>query len=321
VSADGSLFPYPRGKTPEQLYETLRVLADRLNQAQGGDATDLTALQASIAEAQGDIADILVTLEGIETGGALTPQQAFELSLVTAVDTMMGSISKSVLDSIKQSQMAAEATIRALLEGQKNKTSIRVEQIARQTDTESFTSQLSAFEAQLGLALASITEEIIARTDADSALAEVDQTITTALNGNIASVSVLSSSIDGIESKFAVTLNENGQVTGVIQLDGTPMGSTFTVVANMFLVAQPSVSGGAAVPVFSISNVNGVPKLVLRGDMIADGGITASKITASSLAAINAVLGDVTTARIRSPNGKLDINALGNSPYIRLTNT
>jgi hypothetical protein len=321
VSADGSLFPYPRGKSPEQLYETLRVLADRLNQAQGGDATDLTALQASIAEAQGDIADILVTLEGIETGGALTPQQAFELSLVTAVDTMMGSISKSVLDSIKQSQTAAEATIRALLEGQKNKTAIRVEQTARLTDTEAFTSQLTTFEAQLGLALASITEEIIARTDADSALAEVDQTITTALNGNIAQVQILSSSIDGIESKFAVTLNANGQVTGIVQLDGTAAGTTFTVVANKFLIAQPDAAGGAAVDVFTISNVGGVPKLAFRGDMFGDGSITAAKITAASLAAISAVLGDVTTARIRSPNGKLDINALGNSPYIRLTNT
>src|SRR5690606_37509945 len=121
----------------------------------------------------------------------LTPQQAWELSLVTAVDTMLGSISHAVLESYKQSQMAAEAVIRSLLEGKKNSVAIRVEQQARLTEREVFASQIETISAQLGNALAAIVTETTARTNADNALAAVDQAITTALNGNIAQVNIL----------------------------------------------------------------------------------------------------------------------------------
>jgi len=293
VSADGSRFLYPTGKTVEHLYNTLRVLIDTLNREQSSDEVDLDALNAAIAAAQATLADI-------ELNGALTAQQAYELSLVTAVDTMLGSVSRLVLDSIKQSQMAAEATIRALLEGRNNKVAIRVEQTARLTESEAFVSQLSSFDAQLGLANGRIDEEITARADGDSALAEVTDTITSALNGNIAQVQIIAASVDGIEQKFSVTLNNNGEVTGIVQLDGTESGSTFTVAANKFLVSLFGTTGGDAVPVFSVQTVNGVPKLAFRGDMYADGSITAQHLNVATLSAIAANLGTVTAGLIRN---------------------
>jgi hypothetical protein len=281
VSADGggTRFPYPRGKAPEQIFDALRVLVDTLNREQSGDEVDLAALYAAIEAAQ-------AAIDAIETGGALTEQQAFELSLVTAVDTLLGSVSKMVRDSIAKSEMAAEATIRALLEGRKNEVGIRVEQQARLTDREAFVSQFSEFNAQLGLTQGQITEEIQARADGDSANAELIQTVSTALNGNIAQVQILATSIDGIEQKFAVTLNNNGQVTGLVQLDGSAAGSNFTVVADKFQIAQPDAAGGGAVPVFTISSVSGTPKLVFRGDMIGDGTISALKLNAASIATL-----------------------------------
>jgi hypothetical protein len=327
VSADGggTRFPYPRGKTPEQIFDALRVLVDTLNREQSGDQIDLDALNAAIAAAQVQINAILEDIDEIETGGALTAQQAFELSLVTAVDTLLGSVSKMVRDSIAKSEMAAEATIRALLEGRKNEVGIRVEQQARLTDREAFVSQFSEFNAQLGLTQGQITEEIQARADGDSANAELIQTVSTALNGNIAQVQILATSIDGIEQKFAVTLNNNGQVTGLIQLDGTAAGSNFTVVADTFLVAQPDAAGGAPVPVFSIQTVGSTPKLAIRGDMIANGTITAQKLVAATLSAISANLGTITAGLIRNtgdtlrfdlpnmriyrPDGKFDMDA------------
>lgn len=316
MSADGSLFINPTGKSPDQLYQTLVVLITRLNQIKSQDATDLTALNAAIAEAQAALADI-------EINGALTAQQEYELSLVTAVDTMLGSVSRMVLDSIKQSQMAAEATIRSLLEGQKNKVAIRVEQTARLTDREAFVSQLSTFEAQLLTAMGSITEEITARTNADNALAQVDQTITTALNGNIAQVQIIAASVDGMEQKFAVTLNQNGEVTGLVQLDGTAAGSNFTVVADKFMVAQRDVTGGTPKNVFTIGNVGGTPTLVFTGNMFGDGTITAAKLNASSIATLyisdplNTYYWDFANGRDGATDGSFTIDR--KNKFIRVT--
>lgn len=294
MSADGggTQFVFPPGKTPDQLYQTLVVLISTLNRIKTADATDLTAVNQALTDAQQEISDLW---EVVDAGGVgLTPQQAWELSLVTAVDTMLGSISHAVLESYKQSQKAAEATIRSLLTGQSNKVAIRVEQQARLTDREAFASQIETISAQLGNALAAIVTETTARTNADNALAAVDQTITTALNGNIAQVNILSASIDGIEGRFGVAINTNGQVVGLIQLDGSAAGSNFTVVADKFQVAQPDAAGGTPVPVFTIANVGGSNKLVLRGDMIADGTITATKINVSSIAALSTDFGSGT---------------------------
>lgn len=309
MSADGggSRFLYPTGKTVEHLYQTLRVLIDTLNREQSGDEVDLDALNEAVQDAQN-------TLNEIEINGALTDQQAYELSLVTAVDTLLGSVSNMVLDSIKRSQEAAEATIRSLLEGKKNAVAIRVEQFARLTEQEAFAAQLSTIEAQLGLAQASITEEITARSNGDSALSQVDQQITTALNGNIAQVQILSQSVDGIEQKFAVTLNSNGQVTGLIQLDGTAVGSAFTVVADKFQIAQPDQTGGAPKTVFSLGNVGGVPTLVFTGNMLGDGTITAAKLNVASIATLrisdpaNTYYWDFANGREGSTDGKATID-------------
>lgn len=314
MSADGSLFIYPPGKSPEQLFQTLKVLIDRLNQIKAKDNTDLTAINEAIEDAQEAVGDIQEFLEGTER---FTEQKAFELSLVTAVDTMLGSVSNAVLESIKQSQMAAEATIRSLLEGKRNSIAIRVEQTARLTDREAFANQIETIEARLGTAEASIVTETTARTNADNALSSVDQTLSTALNGNIAQVSILAASVDGIEGKFGVAVNANGQVVGLVQLDGSAAGSTFTVVADKFLVAQPDATGGAPVPVLAVGNVGGTPKLVWRGDMYGDGSITVQKLNVSQLSAISANLGTVTAGLIRNADDTIRFDL----PNMRLYRT
>lgn len=319
MSANGSLFPYPRGKAPEQLYETLRVLSNRLNQAQTGDATDLTGLQSAIAAAKSDIVGLQAQ---IDAGVGITPQQLYELSLVTAVDDMLGSVSSLVKDTIERSHKASEAAIKAMLAGLENKGAINVEQVVRKGESEVFVSQLSTFEANLAGTQASVADEIVARTNGDSAIASDISTLTTTVNGNTAQISIIATSIDGLEGRFGIAVNLQGQVVGLVQLDGTAAGSNFTVVANKFLIAQPGETGGAPVPVFQIANVGGVAKLAFRGDMYADGSITVQKLNVNRLSAISADMGEVTVFRLRSPNGNLDINSAGadGKPYIRLSN-
>lgn len=301
-----SYYPYPRGSAPDQLRLALVGLVDALNRRQreedAGDETDLDAVQTELESLQTELTELTET---IEAGGALTAQQLFELSLVTAVSEVLGSISNGVLANLIQSQKAAEATIQGLLKGRRNEIAIRVEQQGRLTDKEAFTQQITTLIAQLAATQASVTEEITARTDGDSALASQVTTLSSTVNGNTAQLQIVAATVDGVETRFGVSLNENGQVIGLIQLDGTAAGSTFTVLADVFQVAQPGSTGGNPVPVFTIGNVAGVPKVGIRGDMLIDGSITAQKITTSSLSAFTANLGTVTAGLIRNASDTL----------------
>lgn len=291
----GTLYPYPRGQTAPHLYEHAKALVDALNRVR---TADQTTVDVSISGLQELIDAINAVLSDIEENGGLTAQQEFELSLVTAVSTVLGSVSNLVLDTIQRSNAAAEATIRSLLAGQQNKVEIRTEQTARLTQAEAFAQQITTAFAQIGLAQAAITDEITARSTGDSANAMAISNVSTALNGNIAQVLTLQESVDGIEARWGVAVNLNGQVVGLVQLDGDVTGSTFTVVADKFLVAQPGVAGGNPIPVFAISNVNGVTKIAFRGDMYADGSILTRHLAAGSVTAANIAAGSIVTSHL-----------------------
>jgi hypothetical protein len=423
VSSRQSLLPQPRGESNAQLYEFSRNLTRRLEVILGGlgslpelagliDAAQadadaaateaataaasaaaantaaasassaVTTLNSTVAQNSTDIVSLLAALEGLD-GSGVTPQQAFAIGLVTAVDTVLGSVSQQVKELKQLSENLAKAAILDMIQGRTDGAAIRVEQAVRTTETTSLAQQITTLTADLGNASAAIVAEQIARAGADTniqsllsddiaaevaareaalsdeaalrtaadadeqeariagdeALAADITTLTTSVNGNTSQITVLAASIDGIEGRFGVAINLNGEVVGLIQLDGTPSGSTFTVVADKFQVAQRDVSGGSPVPVFTIANVSGTAKLVFRGDMIGDGAIiaraiaaesitadkvaanaiTADKIDVTDLAAVSGTLGSVTTGRIQSPDGKLDIRADGGGTYIRLT--
>lgn len=299
MSADGggTQFVYPTGKTPEQLYNTLKVLIDRLNQVKSQDTTDLTAINAALEETQQQIEDILETIG--EGGAGLTEQQAFELSLVTAVDTMIGSVSNAVLESIRRSEETAEATIKAILAGLTNKGEIRVEQVVRKTENESFVSQLSTFEASLGNTQAAVANEIIARTNGDEAIASDVSNLTTTVNGNTSSIGTLVSSVDGIKARWGVVINLNGEVTGLVQLDGSASGSAFTVVADKLMVAYPGINGGDPVPVLTIEEIDEESVLAFNGTILAN-AILAGSLSAIEISAISANLGTITAGRLQN---------------------
>jgi hypothetical protein len=98
-------------------------------------------------------------------------------------------------------------------------------------------------------------------------------------------VTTNATAIAGIGAQYTVLLDANGYVSGTKQLNAGPGASSFTVLADFFQVAKPVVAGGAPVPVITLGTVNGVQKLALRGDMLADGTITARNILAGSITA------------------------------------
>ena len=118
----------------------------------------------------------------------------------------------------------------------------------------------------------------------------------------------LVASVDGVSAEWGVAIDIDGNVVGLVRLDGSLTESTFTVVADKFQVAQPGSAGGDPVPVFVIASVDGVNKLALRGDMLIDGTILARHISVSSLSAITANVGTVTAGLIKSSDNKMQIN-------------
>lgn len=217
----------------------------------------------------------------------LDAQSRFLLSLIAATDEILGGVNERVKAIADRLNDSSEATIRALMAGDNNSTDIRQERTQRITATDALAEQITTVEAKVNNEVAAqITQIIQAYTAADVALASEIDIVASALGDNVSTVSVLVESVNGIKQQFTVALNQNGRVIGLIDLSGENGTSAFTVEAGQFLVALTGASGGDPVPVFSIQNVNGSPKLALRGDMVADGSISARHINAASISTL-----------------------------------
>lgn len=116
-------------------------------------------------------------------------------------------------------------------------------------------------------------------------------------------------SIEQLESSYTISINENGRVIGSIRLDGTGSTSTFGVLADKFVVVNPT-NDGNTMTAFVVGNVNGTPTVGINGNLIVDDTILARHIDVSSLSAIAANVGTVTAGVLQSSNGKvvLDLN-------------
>lgn len=251
----------------------------------------------------------------------LSAQARFELWLVTATDEVLGSMSQQIAETREQLELLARSTIQSLSLGQSNRASVTIETTERVERDRVLAQQITTAVAQLDGLGSAVQQEITARIEQGQTLAQLISTATTTANGASATAQVAVQSFNGIRTRIANVVNSNGHITGYTSLDGSVSGSTFTVAAGSFRVALLNTTGGAAVPVFAIANVNGSPKLALRGDMLADGSIAARHISAISIEAIAAAFNSATFAGIvqsaNTANGKLLLNFA--NPRIELT--
>lgn len=300
--------PFPTGTSNKQLYDwqisTARELKRIMQDLTGGDETDISALVSDIATLRTDV-DALMSA----VGDGWTPQRIFEHSLITATDEVLGSMANLHERARTQMQQDADASILASIDAHRANTGLTTEIRVRQEETNALAEQITSIFASLGVTNANVTVLTSAVANGDAALATQITSLQSAVAGNTASVVVLAESVDGIAGRYSIRLNNNNEVVGYAQLDGTPQGSSFIVAVDAFKVAKVGAAGGAAVPVFAISTVSGTAKLALRGDMLADGtiaaraiaanAVTADKISVGSLSAITANIGTVTAGLIR----------------------
>lgn len=321
MAADGgvptaqTLYSPPRSVELQSVYQALRTLIDTLNrQVASGQlgSTDLSAIQAQLAAATAalavtntTVASLQTTVAGLGTGGsALTPQQVFELSLETAQRSVFGSTKESADGAFEWAQTAAVAGLQHLAQTYANGAAITVEQQVRNTATSALASQITTAQASLATTNASVVTESTARATGDAANAANITTVQTQANGNTASIQTIQSSAGGTVTNWGVVVNANGQVTGLISLNGSASGTTFTVVADKFIVAKPGAPGTVK-QVFVVGTVNGVSTVGIDGNTVIDGSILAQSISVASLSALTANLGTVTAGIIQNPAGTL----------------
>jgi hypothetical protein len=153
---------------------------------------------------------------------------------------------------------------------------------------ESFAQYQVVVAAQFDDLEASVTTNATAIADTNSAFSAYQLTVSAQfgdLQSDITLNATAIADVDGrVDAAVTLTLDVNGYVSGW-QSTNDGVSSTFGVIASHFWVAEPGVSGGAFVPVFAISTVDGVSKLVFRGDMFVDGGITTRMLATASVKA------------------------------------
>ena len=146
---------------------------------------------------------------------------------------------------------------------------------------------LQRLDSITGGASASLLQVWSVATNTETALALFSTTVNATLDGHTATLSTYGTAIASLNGYVAaawgVRLTVDGYVSGVQLINGGSGSSAFIVSADVFKVAFPGVTGGSPVDVFTVSNVSGSPKAVLKGDMYADGVIVGRAIAAATI--------------------------------------
>lgn len=323
---------YPAAATSNQVFIPLPTSqVDQGTRAWGNDLVNqlrkqLTQLKSDISNASGVDESTLSRIDNLEaaitelnavlgTYETLTAQQKYILSLVSATDSVIGSMADHAKNAWEEAQKAAMndglSMLKSYIDNGKNRTAVINEQIVRISEDAALAQQVTATNASLAQTNANVTAVQQAYVAGDNALATSLNSVSTQVAGNTASITTLQTSYDGIKAKWSVQLNVQGQATGLVSLDGTGNQSTFAVVASNFYVAQPSTTGGDPNTVFAIGNRNGTPALGIRADMYLDGSIIARHLSVSTLSAITGNVGTLTAGYIQdhatTPVFRMDI--------------
>jgi hypothetical protein len=156
--------------------------------------------------------------------------------------------------------------------------------------------------ATAGTARAEIDEVRTVAVDAATAVANLDTTVSAEfddVNATVTEHTTTIATLDGYAAgTWGVSIDVDGNVTGIVLANDSENFSVFSVTADNFRVAFPGHAGGAAIPVFQISNVGGVAKIVFRGDMIGDGSITTQTIAAGAITTVTLAAQAVTAAKV-----------------------
>lgn len=239
--ASGTVFDVTDGKVKvSDITSDITVLQGSVSTK--ASSSDLTALDGRVTTAESEIAAIdsaSITQSLIDTRAVIDEQE--ELATLTLQDVLGRYGDRKYFN-------ADISSVRTSLQADVNDQGVAL----ATTKTE--------LAALIDANSALISSEQTARADADSAIASDVTSLTTTVGTNTASITSVSSSIDGIEAKYGVEIDNNGNISGFQLLSGAGSPSAFNVRADQFnLFNSSGVSGGTPFSVFTSSRtIDGV---------------------------------------------------------------
>lgn len=106
-------------------------------------------------------------------------------------------------------------------------------------------------------------------------------TVSTTVNDLTTTVTQTQASVDGLSGQWGVAIDVNGKVIGLVRLDGGATGSTFTVLADKFIIRHPTTT--TDIQAFVVGLVNGVSTVGINGNLVVDDTILARHLSISEL--------------------------------------
>lgn len=159
---------------------------------------------------------------------------------------------------------------------------------------------------------ATLNSNFYTKTDADTAIATADTALSTTVGNTYATITNTTASIDGIEAKNTVKIDNNGHISGYGLIStantGTPT-ATFSVAADAFKIGNPaSASTVTPFSVYTTSRtVDGVT--VPAGTYIENAYITAANIKTLNADTITA--GNLSASRLTLDGSTITANGSG----------
>lgn len=306
-------FPFPTGQQTGQLYNwataTSATLRRVMQELTGGESIDLTQIQTDVSNLKTQAQDLQDQIDALAMVPDMSPQHAFELSLVTRADEIIGSFAglrERVQTRLEQN---ADAAMQAAIQASKANTGVRTTVRVMNEANLALAQRVDEVTADLGVTNGNVTQLTQTVADGNSALATQIDTVQSSVAGNTASIQQTIASVNGILTRYALVINAQGEQVGWFKMDGSAQGATAAFNVDFFTIGKAGVAGGNAVQPFTVGIANGVGSTVLRGEVVADGSIsartiqagavTADKISANSLSAISANAGTLTAGLIR----------------------
>jgi len=306
-------FPFPTGQQTGQLYNwataTSATLRRVMQELTGGEVVDLSQIQTDVSNLKTQAQDLQDQIDALAMVPDMSPQHAFELSLVTRADEIIGSFAglrERVQTRLEQN---ADAAMQAAIQASKANTGVRTTVRVMNEANLALAERIDQVTADLGVTNGDVTQLTQAVADGDNALATQLDDVSTTVAGNTTAISQTISSVNGILARYAVVINSQGEQVGWFKMDGSAQGTNAAFNVDFFTVGKAGTAGGNAIQPFTVGIRNGVGSTVFRGEVIADdsistpqlkaGAVTADKISANSLSAISANAGTLTAGLIR----------------------
>lgn len=282
----------------------------------------------SIARATADSAlSTQITTLAAETAGnaasisnEITARTTADSALATSISTLAVTVGNNGAAITNEATVRANAdsalstqiaTLSSVVNG--NIAAISSEAITRANADNALSTQITNLSSTVNnnnnTQTAAIQSEATTRANADSALSSSITTLQTTVNGQTTSIQTNASSINGIEAKYTVKIDNNGYVSGYGLIstanNGTPT-SSFVVSADRFAIASTvstSPTGNLSSPFFVLTAPQVIEgKTFAAGVYIKKGNIStieADSITTGFLNANRIQVGSI-DARIAS---------------------